>query len=280
MTRKLRELAMKWRVRPYAKPREFPVDRPRSIPARVDPAKVSSEFDRLLDWVRLNAAHVRRDEPSLDEHRQRLVARGESKVRLNEFNQWPTSPLFSTMEKAGLTLSHALSLHEPGESWASVLDQARSHFSTHQMVRLMLAITAVYDRIDNHTKPTDHILVVEDDPWDEELLLRQLRRAQIRESVLFAQTGWQALEFIEDARRSEWKLRAIFLDVHLPDATGMELMRRIRSKQGMENVPVILMTSADDAQTNDIVQRLHFTRYLEKPVTPHAFSKALELITP
>jgi len=57
----------------------------------------------------------------------------------------------------------------------------------------MLAIVSVNDRIDFQSKSYDYVLVVEDDPWDEELLVSQLRKTQMSKSLLFAQNGWQAL---------------------------------------------------------------------------------------
>jgi AhpD family alkylhydroperoxidase len=233
------------------------------------------EFERLLEWVRLGASHVRKNVACIEEHRQRLRARGETKVRLSEFNQWRPSPVFTEREKAGLSLSQAISLHEPDELWALILKDARCHFSTHQIVRLMLAIVAVNDRIDFHAKTYDHVLVVEADPWDEELLLRQLRKTQMTESVLYVQNGCEALELIEDSRRSEWGFAAIFLDLHLPDMSGIELIKRIRSMPGMEDMPVIVTTSSDDPHDREECQRLKVADYVQKPVTFSSFSKAV-----
>ena len=244
----------------------------------VDEFAPASDFERLLEWVRLGASHVRNNDAFVEEHRQRLRARGETKVRLSEFNQWHPSPVFTEKEKTGLRLSQAISLHEPPEKWSNILREAHDHFSTHQIVRLMLAIVSVNDRIDYHAKAYDYVLVIEDDPWDEELLLRQMRKAQMTESVLFAQNGWQALELIEDSKRWEWRFSAIFLDLQLPDMKGLALMKRIREIPGMKRIPVIATTSSDNSRERLECEKLEIAGYLEKPITPHSFAKAIEAI--
>jgi len=238
----------------------------------------ATEFERLLEWVRLSASHVRNNDAFVEEHRQRLRARGESKVRLNEFNQWHPSPVFTEKEKTGLRLSQAISLHEPPEKWSTILREARDHFSAHQIVRLMLAIVSVNDRIDYHAKAYDYVLVVEDNPWDEELLVRQMRKAQMTESVLFAQNGWQALELIEDSKRWEWRFSAIFLKLHLHDMRSVELMKRVRAISGMENIPVIIMAEGENPRERYECEKFKIAGYLEKPITPHSFAEAIEAI--
>jgi len=228
--------------------------------------------------VRLGASHVRNHDAFVEEHRQRLRARGESKLRLNEFNQWHPSPVFTEPEKTGLRLSQAISLHEPPERWSLVLKEARAHFSTHQIVRLMLAIVSVNDRIDFQSKSYDYVLVVEDDPWDEELLVSQLRKTQMSKSLLFAQNGWQALELIEDSKRWGWRFSAIFLDLHLPDMSGLELMKRVRDISGMEKIPVIVTSNSEHHRERDECEKLEIAGYLEKPITSHSLSKAVEAI--
>jgi CheY-like chemotaxis protein len=236
------------------------------------------EFERLLEWVRLGASHVRNNVAGIEEHRQRLRARGETKVRLSEFAQWRPSPVFTEREKAGLNLSQALSLPESEEQWTLILQDAQCHFSTHQIVRLMLAIVAVNDRIDFHAKSHGYVLVVEDNPWDEELLLRQLQKTQTSENVLFVQNGYEALELIEDSRKSEWGFIAIFLNLHLPDMSGVELLKRIRTMAGAENIPVIVMSSTQNHRELEECKRLKVASYVEKPVTIHSLSKAVEAV--
>jgi CheY-like chemotaxis protein len=120
--------------------------------------------------------------------------------------------------------------------------------------------------------------VVGDNPWDEELLVRQMRQAQMTESMLFAQNGWQALELIEDSRKWGWRFSAIFLDLQLPDMEGITLTKRIRGITGMERIPVIVTGGSENPRERLECERLEITGYLEKPITTHSFAKATEAI--
>ena len=108
------------------------------------------EFEHLSEWVRLGVSLVRKNDACADEHRQILRARGETEKRLSELDRWRQSFAFTDREKAALNLSQSISLHEPEELSTLILKAARRHFSTHQIVRLTLAIIAVNDWIDLH----------------------------------------------------------------------------------------------------------------------------------
>jgi CheY-like chemotaxis protein len=225
--------------------------------------------------VRLGASRVRNNDASFEEHWKRLRARGETKVRLSEFNQWPQSPVFTEREKAALKLSQAISLPEPQGLWAQTLEDVRCHFNTHQIVRLTLAIAAVNDWIDFHAKSPDRILIIDGNPWDQERLFHHLRTTQMAENVLFVPNGREALELIEDSRRSEWKFTTIFLDLHLPDMSGLELLQRIRAMTGMEDTPVIVTSSQKNPREVKECEKLNVTSYVEKPVTFTTFTKSI-----
>ena len=110
----------------------------------------NSEFENLSEWVRLDASLVRRNVACMEEHRQSLRARGETEKRLSELDQWRESPAFTEREKAALSLSETLSLHESEELSTRILKEAGRYFNTHQIVRLTLTIIAVNDWIDFH----------------------------------------------------------------------------------------------------------------------------------
>jgi CheY-like chemotaxis protein len=136
---------------------------------------------------------------------------------------------------------------------------------------------AVNDWIDLQEKSPIRFLVVEDDPRDQELFLDQLRKVEMAENALFVPDASQALDFfIEDSRNSsECRLIALFLDLKLPGMSGIELLQRIRAIPGMEDFPVIVMTAYDNPGDLKECQRLKVMRYIEKPVTFSAFSRAV-----
>src|SRR6059058_4555394 len=97
------------------------------------------------------------------------------------------------------------------------------------------------------------ILLVEDNPDDEELTLRALKKNNILNEVVVARDGVQALEYLfaEGAYLGR-DLRAmpqvILLDLKLPKVDGLEVLRRLRADERTALVPVgILITSGEEA---------------------------------
>lgn len=120
--------------------------------------------------------------------------------------------------------------------------------------------------------PVTRILIVEDNPSDEELLLRQLEKAGLAAHVRVINDGEQALSFLQSAND---ELVALFLDLHLPGRSGLEILAELRANERFKSLPVVIMTSSNHPE--EIVQchRLGIAGYVQKPVTFDSFSKAI-----
>jgi CheY-like chemotaxis protein len=119
------------------------------------------------------------------------------------------------------------------------------------------------------------VLVVEDSPWDQELLLRQLRMAQMADHVVFVPDAFRALELLYADAWAQSEFIAIFLDIGLPGMSGVELLQRIRARPKMEDFPVIVMTSSNDSRHIEECRKLKVLTYVDKPITFSSFSKAV-----
>ena len=129
----------------------------------------------------------------------------------------------------------------------------------------------------NSSETTVRVLVVEDNADDRELLLRQLRKSGMDTHVKFISNGQEALDFLSrpgEAFLAD-ELIAIFLDLRLPSLSGIELLRRLRRQEHLQDVPVIVMTSSNDPNDLEECRRLKVTNYVSKPVTFTSFSKAV-----
>jgi two-component system response regulator len=129
----------------------------------------------------------------------------------------------------------------------------------------------------NNAERSVRVLVIEDNPDDRELLLRQLRKSGMNSHVKFISDGQEALDFLTSDRAGTLaqELIAILLDLRLPSLSGIEFLRRIRQGEHFQAVPVIVMTSSNDPKDLEECRRLKVTNYVSKPVTFTSFSKAV-----
>ena len=99
----------------------------------------------------------------------------------------------------------------------------------------------------------NYILVVEDNPDDEALILRSIRRNGIMGEVAVVRDGAEALEFLfatgAHADRDPRHLpKFILLNLNLPKVDGLEVLRHVRTGERTRLGPVVILTASDDEQ--------------------------------
>jgi len=121
------------------------------------------------------------------------------------------------------------------------------------------------------------VVIVEDNPNDQELLRIQLRKTGFAEGILFLDDPLKALDLLQGPRADELRetLVAILSDVHLPHISGIDLLRIIRNQDGFEHLPVMIMTSCPHPDTVAACEELKVAAFVEKPVTMGVFTKVL-----
>lgn len=119
------------------------------------------------------------------------------------------------------------------------------------------------------------ILIVEDDSDDEALLMRQLEKADLHTQVKVIADGGEALAFLLDKKHECENLVAIFLDLQLPNLTGLQLLTAIRTLDRTKSLPVILMTSSNDPRDLERCRTLGVSAFVSKPVKFSAFVNAV-----
>jgi CheY-like chemotaxis protein len=127
------------------------------------------------------------------------------------------------------------------------------------------------------------ILLVEDNPDDEILALRALRKANVMNEVVVARDGIEALDFFHGkgkfADRDLNKMPTItLLDIKLPKMNGLEVLKKIREHKSTRYVPVVMLTLSKEEE--DIRMSYHngANSYVCKPIDYDKFSKVAEEI--
>jgi len=124
------------------------------------------------------------------------------------------------------------------------------------------------------------VLLVEDKLEDAELTLRALTKRNVAKNVHVVTDGAEALDFIfatgAYASRSVGRApKLILLDLKLPKVNGLEVLRRIKSDEGLRAIPVVVWTSSQEPRDIAESYRLGANGYVVKPVGYEEFVRAL-----
>jgi two-component system response regulator len=125
------------------------------------------------------------------------------------------------------------------------------------------------------------ILLVEDNPDDEALTLRALKKNNVVNEVIVARDGVEALDFLfatgSYAGRDATDIpQLVLLDLKLPKIDGLEVLKRLRSDERTRLLPVVILTSSKEQQ--DMLDGYGFgaNSYIRKPVDFARFVQAVE----
>jgi two-component system response regulator len=128
------------------------------------------------------------------------------------------------------------------------------------------------------------ILLVEDNPDDEELTLRALKHNPALPEVNVVHDGEQALIYLFGAGTgSEQALPALpqvmLLDLQLPKMGGLEVLRRVRAHPRTKLVPVVILTSSNEEKDILSSYQLGANSYVRKAVEYQLFSETVQQIS-
>ena len=124
------------------------------------------------------------------------------------------------------------------------------------------------------------ILLVEDDPDDEALTIRELNKQNIVNKIDVVRDGKEALEYLFATGAYEGRDPSdiptlMILDLKLPKVDGFEVLKRVRADERTKHLPVVVLTSSDEQR--DIVESysLGANSYIRKPVAFNDFGEAV-----
>jgi len=129
--------------------------------------------------------------------------------------------------------------------------------------------------------PTKTILLVEDNPNDEELCLRALKKSNLANPIVVARDGEEALEYLfatgRYAGRDTQDLPGVvILDLKLPKVDGHEVLERIRKEERTRFIPVVILTSSDENLDKLQSYRLGANSHVRKPIKFDKFAEAVQ----
>jgi two-component system response regulator len=126
------------------------------------------------------------------------------------------------------------------------------------------------------------ILLIEDNPDDELLTRRTLKKSNVCNRVVVARDGAEALDYLffgtgtHEGRDLGAMPQVILLDLDLPKIDGLEVLKRIRSDERTRRLPTVIFTSSEDQE--DLVDGygLGANSYVRKPLDLAQFRAAVQ----
>jgi len=125
------------------------------------------------------------------------------------------------------------------------------------------------------------VLLVEDNPEDAELAIRELKRHHLANNLIRMKDGEEALEFLYSFRvvkRGQTSRRLpkiILLDIHMPKVDGMEVLRKMKADGQIGNIPVVILTASNQHPDIQKCFDLGAKSYIVKPLSFEKFSEAI-----
>ena len=127
------------------------------------------------------------------------------------------------------------------------------------------------------------ILLVEDNPDDQTLTVRALKKANILNEIVVANNGEEALDYLFGTgayagRDLSIMPEVILLDLRMPKIDGLEVLKRIRANERTKFLPVVILTSS--LEERDLVEsyKLGANSYIEKPVDFVEFAESVRTL--
>ena len=97
------------------------------------------------------------------------------------------------------------------------------------------------DLLEAHKRP---ILVVEDDPVDQEMIVLAFKRASVKNKLITKSNGQEALDYLMAPGRESVLPAVIILDLNMPHMDGFEFLRRIKTEPRFAAIPVVVLTTS------------------------------------
>lgn len=127
------------------------------------------------------------------------------------------------------------------------------------------------------------ILLVEDNPHDADLTRIGFKRNKISNPTVHVRNGEEALDYLFGTGKYEGRdphdlPLAVVLDLKLPKVSGLEVLKSVREHETTRQLPVIILSSSNEAQDTRACYELGVTAYVQKPVSFLDFDQAVKQI--
>lgn len=122
-----------------------------------------------------------------------------------------------------------------------------------------------------------HILLIEDNAAEALLTQSALETLEYPSRVTHCADGQKAMEYLQDCVVKGERLPDLLLsDLNMPHLDGLGMLKRIRSSEELQHLPVVMISSDYSPQDSERVQAEQANGILAKPMTLGGYSQMLE----
>jgi len=123
------------------------------------------------------------------------------------------------------------------------------------------------------------VLIIENDPAAARLTREAFREAGLVTGVRTVRDGDEALAHLrrEGAHADHPHPDVIFLDLHLPKKSGLEVLKEIKQNPRLMVTPVVIVSGSEDPQEVREAYELHASCYIRKPDDLHEFLRFIQV---
>lgn len=124
------------------------------------------------------------------------------------------------------------------------------------------------------------ILMVEDNPGDIELTREALNVGKLHNNFNVVEDGEAALNYLLKRPPYESAIRPdlILLDLNLPKVSGREVLKEIKANKELSTIPVVVLSSSEDAIDIQKAYELNANSFVTKPVKIDSFIQVAQAI--
>ena len=123
-----------------------------------------------------------------------------------------------------------------------------------------------------------NVLLVEDSPGDARLILEAFKESKINTDVKVVEDGVEAIAFLrqQGTYANEQRPDLILLDLNLPRKDGREVLLEIKNDDDLKQIPILVLTTSNQAQDIITSYERHANSYITKPIDMDTFFETMK----